>query len=67
MTQKEKDYIESLIDKYDLYNVLVAISEICREKEDHILSNWQDKNLAKRWAKNAGLIDKVNIKLVPTH
>jgi RES domain-containing protein len=50
LTQQEKDQIEALIDCCGLSSVLMALSEICGEKAEHIAHNWQDATLAKHWA-----------------
>lgn len=42
-----------MIDYNSLESVLEAIFEICHEKEQHILSTWQDKPLATEWKKAA--------------
>lgn len=45
--------LETMIDAYGLDEVLVAISQVCGEKAEYVAINWQDVNLAKRWAKAA--------------
>ena len=45
----DKDTVESIIDRQGLYAVLVAISDICYEKAEHIEYNWQDENTALPW------------------
>jgi hypothetical protein len=56
LNQQEKALLEALIDGCGLSSVLVALSEICGEKAEHISTNWQDKTLAKDWATAGGRI-----------
>jgi hypothetical protein len=56
LNQQEKDQIEALIDSCGLSSVLMALSEICGEKAEHIATNWQDAALAKCWAAAEGRI-----------
>lgn len=42
--------LENLVD-HSLSGVLCMLSEICSLKEDHVSSNWQDVELAKKWRK----------------
>ena len=41
--------LEEIIDSTSLSAVITAIANICTEKCDHILVNWQDKELARRY------------------
>lgn len=50
MTGAERDKLESAIDRWGIDTVLMAISEICGAKAEHIAHHWQDAGLAKRWA-----------------
>jgi hypothetical protein len=52
----EKVDLEMLIDKVGIESVLMALSEICGEKADHIATTWQDATLAKRWATLEGAV-----------
>jgi hypothetical protein len=52
----EKFGLETTIDQCGIDSVLMALSEICGEKSEHILANWQDTVLAKRWATLEGAI-----------
>ena len=42
--------LEELMDKHGLTYILNILEEICYAKEDHVMSNWQDENLANLWA-----------------
>jgi hypothetical protein len=50
LDKQEKDQLEALIDGCGLSSVLMALSEICGEKSEHVATNWQDKTLARDWA-----------------
>lgn len=56
LSEAELYDLEALIDKRGLENVLVAISEICGAKAEHIAINWQDADLARRWYTLEGAI-----------
>jgi len=56
LTPYELEQLESLIDSAGLNSVLMALSEICGAKAEHIATNWQDAHLAKRWATLCGAI-----------
>ncbi len=56
LNTSEKLELETLIDRCGLSSVLMALSEICGEKADHIRSNWQDEHLARDWATIEGRI-----------
>ena len=56
LIQSEREQLEALIDATDLAAVLMALSEICGEKAEHIRSNWQDERTARCWDSAAGVI-----------
>lgn len=56
LTQSEKDSLESLIDSSNMQSVLMALSEICGGKSQHIAENWQDNATAKAWASAEGVL-----------
>jgi hypothetical protein len=39
----DKDTLEAIIDHHCLTTVVEMLSEICAEKAEHILMNWDDK------------------------
>jgi hypothetical protein len=61
MTNHEMADLESLIDRYGLNGVVMALAAICNEKAEHVQSTWQDKALAKAWETNASRLDRVLI------
>jgi hypothetical protein len=60
LDQNERNELEAIIDRRGLSSVLMALSEICGEKSERILSNWQDnwqdEDLARDWATAEGRI-----------
>jgi hypothetical protein len=54
--------LEKLIDRHGIADTLIALSEICGAKAEHIATNWQDAHLAKRWATVEGAIGCIVIK-----
>ena len=56
LNTQELETLELLIDRRGIASVLMALSEICGAKGDHIESNWQDAGLARRWNTLAGAV-----------
>lgn len=56
LDKDECEALERLIDKRGISSVLMAVSEICGGKGQHIAENWQDTALAKRWATLEGAV-----------
>lgn len=52
----ELKHFELLIDMRGIESVLIAISEICDAKAEHIQANWQDRPLAQQWATLCGAV-----------
>jgi predicted TPR repeat methyltransferase len=50
--------LEDLIDAHTLADVLEALVEIASEKADHLASEWQDQEQARRWKKAANAVMK---------
>jgi len=48
-TAAELQALEALIDTRGAEDVLIAISEICGAKAEHIEADWQDHTPALRW------------------
>ena len=53
--------LETFIDSNSLQDALQLLSTICWEKATHVLTNWQDKDLAQKWEKAAAAIDRVSV------
>jgi len=56
LNQVERVALEAQVDTCGLSSVLMALSEICGEKAEHIATNWQDAKTAKVWATAEGRI-----------
>jgi hypothetical protein len=56
LTKLELYKLEELVDARGIENVLIALSEMCGLKADHIDHNWQDKHLARAWRRLEGAI-----------
>jgi hypothetical protein len=63
LDQPAKDDLEQLIDRNGLDAVLDALRDICAEKAEHVLTNWQDKQAAKDWDQAAGVLDRASAKI----
>lgn len=57
-----KDRLEAIIDSSELslgaITIVDMMIEICYEKADHLLSNWQDEAGAEIWEKAAVIFEK---------
>jgi hypothetical protein len=49
LNETEQRDLEALIDRCGIDSVLMAISEICGAKGEHVATYWQDRTLALRW------------------
>jgi len=56
LNEDERYILEGMIDRCGLSSVLMALSEVCGAKSEHIATNWQDKDMAKDWATLEGAI-----------
>jgi hypothetical protein len=59
----DKDSLEAIIDIHGLTNVVAMLSELCAEKAEHVLVNWQDEVLAKKWHRASAQLDQISTKL----
>lgn len=51
--------LEGIVDSLGLNRTLEALVEICGEKADHLRSNWQDGQAARRWEKAGDVIARI--------
>jgi hypothetical protein len=58
MSTELENALEALIDAHGLYAVTEALAEICLGKSEHLATNRQDAEAAKRWAKAALTFDR---------
>lgn len=49
--------LERLLDEMGAEGVARALAEICREKADHLRTNWQDEEAARGWESDANQFD----------
>lgn len=61
--QELADRVEALVDARSVASVLAALSDVCGAKAEHILGNWQDKKLAREWAKVAKMVENLAYKV----
>ena len=52
------DTIEKLIDKYNVADVLLIVSDVISAKAEHIEINWQERGLVSAWNKAGTVIRK---------
>ena len=57
MVAIEFDQVEAMIDRSNVKAVLSVIAHICREKAEHIHTNWTDDRLARDWERTAAKIE----------
>lgn len=60
--KKAQDELEQLVDRFGLNTVAVMLSQICREKAEHLATNWQDQKAAVAWEKEADRYDAASRK-----
>ena len=61
--EKVTDYVEeNIIDKASLAEAIGILVEICRKKEQHLIENWQDHDLAEVWREYGDRIEMILIK-----
>ncbi len=53
LDEADKLHIEMLIDNCTLSAVLDMLADICLDKAEHIVTNWQDKPTASHWVSAA--------------
>ena len=58
-TEAELRELEALVDRYNLFEVVMALSVVCGDKAAHIRANWQDNATAAPWDKAADKLEDV--------
>lgn len=53
LTPADSAALEAIIDRTSLAAVVEAIAAICYGKQEHVLTNWQDRGLAQAWYRAA--------------
>ena len=69
MTRQDKlTELELIVDREGLGNVIDLLGEICDDKAEHLLTNWQDKAAAKHWTHDGRELGKLRPRLdVPAY
>lgn len=63
VVEQNETAAEALIDSTGLEDAVSIMADICHEKAEHILSNWQDEILAKRWSCAAKFLEQAAQKI----
>lgn len=61
VTNAQQDALEALVDACGLDLILGSLANICAEKSDHVLTNWQDRKLADAWLHAMNKLDLLSI------
>lgn len=64
ITVAERAELEALIDSVGLRAVVDALSVVAYDKADHIRGNWQDEGLARIWADDGAVLERVVTRIV---
>ena len=64
LTKEQELALEAMIDHSCLSAVVEALSNISFEKQEHLLSNWQDRVAAAQWGHDARTLHAVVGKLI---
>lgn len=59
ISRDDKDDLEQILDRTGVRGLFEALAEIASEKESHVQEAWQDRALAKQWAKLSTKFDKL--------
>ena len=57
MEEHHRGALEGIVDLVSLAAVLGALVQICRDKTEHLMANWQDEPAARIWQQAAKRID----------
>jgi hypothetical protein len=55
--------LEALVDQSSMRDVLFMLASIAAEKAQHLREAWQDETTAKRWDKDAKLVEACGCKV----
>ena len=55
--------LENEVDTGTLGGVIEILAMVCREKADHLRSNWQDEQAAKSWERDAKKLETIYSKI----
>ena len=65
MSTSPHEELELLLDKIGLPLLLASLADIANEKAEHVATNWQDQNLAKRWRKAGTALGTLSVRMAP--
>lgn len=51
--------LEEYIDRHTLATLLEKIANVCRDKSEHVQTNWQDEGLAAHWETRAKRLEAI--------
>ena len=63
VSRNDLNTLESLIGRYDVGAIIWAISDICEEKAEHLLNDWQDKVSADSFNHDALVLARAGAKI----
>ena len=63
MDQATLDDLESLVDRFGMSRLLDALADLAICKGEHLRANWQDKESAKVWERDAKRIRAIANKM----
>jgi hypothetical protein len=61
-----EDQLESLVDQYGVYYVLEALANVCTDKAEHLVENWQERQSSpyvRAWVRAANKIYSLSCQL----
>lgn len=58
MSTEQQNALEALVDSCGLDLVLIGLANICAEKSEHILTNWEDRGASGAWLKAMTVCDR---------
>lgn len=58
MNTQDENTLEQLLDRHGLPELVDALAGICVHKVMHLEENWQDRQLAGKWARTASKLAK---------
>ena len=61
--EKLEQELERLMDGSSLLRIIEALATVCRNKAEHLRTNWQDEIAAKSYEKDAAKLDSLSTKI----
>lgn len=60
-----QEILEILVDRHGITSVTDELAQVCYAKSEHVAENWQDKKLARAWAKIGRMITRADTNAIP--